>query len=112
MTVRRTFLTLVVIVGMFLLYFLVQPLGSGYRQLEQNSYTASAQGVRADNKWSRFDDNKKGDFFVHPGQEESVVVKVRFADSGDAVLLFSIKEGGKAGNIKFKVWHNDEEVGA
>jgi len=112
MTVRRTFLTVLVIVGMFLLYLLVQPLGPGYEQLDRTSYSVKTEGVHADNKWSRFDDDKKGGFFVHPGQEQPVTIKLKFAHSGDAMLSFSIKEGSKSGDIKFTVKHNTQYVGA
>lgn len=112
MTVRRAFLTLAVAVCIFALYFAVQPLGPGYEQLDRSSYSATAIGINAENQWSEFVDDKQGILFVHPGEIEPVLVKLRFASSGNAVLTFFIREGGQLGNIKFTLRHNGELIGS
>lgn len=110
MDTRRTILTICIIVTMLLLYLLIQPLGDGYQYLGAGSYSTKSQGVASDNKWSRFKDEGKGVFSVHPGERDPVSVDVTFKDAIDAAIKLSIREGGKAGNILFTITKNGQEI--
>ena len=71
MNIKKYLIVLTIISAIFFSYNYLQPMGSEFYELNKSEYTLKTHGIRKDNKWSKFRDDKNGIFFIHPGEKKA-----------------------------------------
>jgi glucan phosphoethanolaminetransferase (alkaline phosphatase superfamily) len=96
---------LLLILGVFLSYHLLQPMGDGFFALETSAYSLKKHGV--DNKHAKFKAKSHGIFYVRAGVEDDVRGILYFKQSGVLKLEFEIYDGAEA---RVELKHNDNVI--
>jgi len=99
-------LLLTIILGIFLSYYAIEPMGDGYKSLQRHDYSLTTLHVNKSNQWSTFQDEKQGQFFIHTGEEQAITGILTFNRKANVKLDFSLKNEAKLGDIVFTISHN------
>ncbi len=103
MRIKDNIIGLLMIIGIFLSYHLVQPMGDGFFALEKSQYHFKKHGIQG-NKHAKFKRKSGGVFYIRAGLEDDVQGMFNFKQSGKLSLKLDIYDGVEA-RLLFK--HND-----
>jgi len=106
MNIKANIIGLSIILGVFLTYHLLQPMGDGFFALEKSGYSLKKHGTEK-NKHAKFKAKSNGVFYVRAGAEDDVRGTLNFNQSGVLLLQFEIYDGGEA---RVELKHNDNVV--
>ncbi len=102
MHIKENIIGLLMIIGIFLSYHLVQPMGDGFFALEKSQYHFKKHGT--ENKHAKFKRKSGGVFYIRAGLEDDVRGELNFKQSGKLSLKFEIYDGQEA---RLLLKHND-----
>lgn len=78
--------------------------------ITESLFSLTTKNISSDNKWSRFQFEKNGIFYSHPGEKEPVSGTLSIKESKRLKIELSIRDGSKAGNILFIINHNNKQI--